>query len=163
MDDTTMRGIFVFQAESAAQTQQWANSDPAVKAGRLSAEVHGPWLIDPTDVHSPAETSGLDQYTLVLMKRGENWNPNAPGFADALKQHAGFMGEMRVQGNLAVAGRFPFEAQGDLRGVAIFRVAAEQTARILESDPAVKGGLFKPDSHPWATGKGVLESGEPLK
>jgi uncharacterized protein YciI len=75
MDDTTLRGIFVFQAESAAQVQEWTNSDPAVKADRLSAEVHGPWLIDPSAIHNPVEPPGFEPYTLVLMKWGDNWTP----------------------------------------------------------------------------------------
>src|ERR1039458_6688969 len=78
MEDTVLRGIFVFQADSAAQAQEWANSDPAVRAGRLSPEVHGPWLIDPSTIHNPAEPPGMEQFTLVLMKRGDNWDPNAP-------------------------------------------------------------------------------------
>src|SRR5271170_1329816 len=79
LDDTALRGIFVLQAESAAQAQEWADSDPAVKAGRLAAEVHGPWDIDASAIHSPKDPQGLQQYTMVLIKRGENWKPDAPG------------------------------------------------------------------------------------
>jgi len=163
MDDTVLRGIFVFQADSVAQVQEWADSDPAVKAGRLSAEVHGPWLIEPSAIHNPSEPPGFEQYTLVLMKRGDGWNPNAPEFMDVMKQHHAFVKQMTDQGNMAVAGPFPLGDQGELRGVAIFRVGTEQTGKLTQEDPIVKAGLIKAEIHPWGTGKGVLASGQPMQ
>jgi len=163
MDDTILRGIFVFQADSAAQVQEWANSDPAVKAGHLSAEVHGPWLIDPNTIHDPAEPPGFEQYTVVLMKRGDHWNPNAPEFMDVMKEHHAFVKRMTDQGNMAIAGPFPFSDQGELRGVAIFRVGTERTAKLTQDDPIVKAGLLETEIHPWGTGKGVLASGQPMQ
>src|SRR5258708_12467456 len=53
MDDTTLRGIFVLQAESAAQAREWVDSDPAVKAGRPSPQFHAPWHITPSTIHPP--------------------------------------------------------------------------------------------------------------
>src|ERR1700689_3441231 len=163
LDDTTLRGIFVLQAESAAQAQEWADSDPAVKAGRLAAEVHGPWLIDSSAIHAPEGPAGFEQYSLVLMKNGDKWNPNAPEFMDVMKQHHAYVKLMIDAGNLAVAGPFPFGDPGELRGVGIFRVGAEQTAKLLQDDPVVKAGLLKPEIHPWGTGKGVLAAGQPMQ
>jgi uncharacterized protein YciI len=107
MDNTTLRGIFVLQADSAAQAQEWADGDPAVKAGRLSAELHGPWLIDPSAIHPATEPPAMEQYTLVLMKRGGNWNPNSPEFIAVMKQHPAFAKQMIEQGNLPSPDRFP--------------------------------------------------------
>jgi len=163
MDDTVLRGIFVFQAASAVQAQEWADSDPAVKAGRISAEVHGPWLIDPSAIHNPSEPAGFEQYTLVLMKRGDRWNPNAPEFMDVMKQHHAFLKQITDQGNFAIGGPFPFSDQGELLGASIFRVGTEQTAKLTQEDPFVKAGLIKPEVHAWGTGKGVLASGQPLQ
>jgi uncharacterized protein YciI len=162
MDDTALRGIFVFHADSAPQAQEWANGDPAIKAGRLSAEVA--WTVaHRTERHSRSCRPGFEQYTLVLMKRGDHWNPNAPEFMDVMKQHHAFVKRMTDQGNMAIAGPFPFSDQGELRGVAIFRVGAEQTAKLTQDDPIVKAGLLKAEIHPWGTGKGVLASGQPMQ
>ena len=162
-DDTSLRGIFVLKADSLEQAQDWARSDPAIKAGRLAAEVHGPWLIDPSAIHEPATTQGMEQYTLVLMKSGEKWNPNAPGFMDVMKQHPAFVKEMAAKGKIAIAGHFPFSVPGELRGVTIFRVAAEETGKLIEDDPTVKAGLLKTEIHPWITGTGVLAPGQPMQ
>jgi uncharacterized protein YciI len=168
LDDIPLRGIFVFRADSAAQAQEWASSDPAIKAGRLAAEVHGPWLIDPNAVHHPAEHSGagldgFQQYTLVLMKRGEKWSPNTPEFIDGLKQHPAYIKQMTERGAMAIAGPFPLSDAGEIRGVAIFRVGAEETAKLVQEDPTIKAGLLKPEIYSWGTVKGVLAPGQPLQ
>lgn len=163
MDDTSLRGIFVLKADSLEQAQDWAGSDPAIKAGRLVAETHGPWLIDPSAIHEPATTQGMEQYTLVLMKSGDGWNPSTPGFMDVMKQHPAFVKEMTEKGKIAVAGHFPFSDPSELRGVTIFRVGAEETAKLVQEDPMVKAGLLKTEIHPWITGKGVLVPGQPMQ
>ena len=163
MDDTTLRGIFVLQAESAVQAQSWADSDPAVQAGRLAAELHGPWMIDPGAMHAAAEPPGMEKYTLALMKSGEHWNPDAPEFMEVIRRHHAFIQEMTEKGNIAIAGPFPLSVQGELRGVVIYRVGEAQAAKLAEEDPVVKAGILKAELHPWATGKGVLASGQPLQ
>lgn len=163
MDDMSLRGIFVLKAESLEQAQDWAGSDPAIKAGRLVAEMHGPWDIDPSAISEPETTQGMEQYTLVLLKSGEKWNPSALGFMDVIRQHHAVLQEMIEKGKIAVAGPFPLSDPGELRGVTIFRVGVEETAKLVRDDPTVKAGLLKTEIHPWITGKGVLASGQPMQ
>jgi uncharacterized protein YciI len=163
MDDTALRGIFVFQAQSATQVQEWANGDPAVKAGRLAAEVLGPWHIDADAIHPPSTPGGMDEYTLVLMKRTPKWKSNALAFNFVVKQYPAFTQRMTARGYVAIAGLFPLSVPGELRAVTIFRVGMEQTATLLKDDPTVKANLLKPEIHSWATGKGVLASGQPTR
>ncbi len=44
MKDGDLRGIFVFNTESAEEAKAWAEADPAVKAGRLIVDIR-PWLV----------------------------------------------------------------------------------------------------------------------
>ena len=162
VDDTVLRGIFVLRAKSTVEAQQLANGDPAVKAGRLSAEIHGPWFIDSSLIHEPnASQQGMQQYTLVMLKRGEKWDPGAPEFTDLVNQYPVFLKRMTSQGKVAIAGPFPFAVPGELRGVAIFRVPAEQATKLMEEDAAVKAGVLKLETHPWITATGVLVPGLP--
>jgi uncharacterized protein len=43
-DDGDLRGVFVFDTASREEAQAWADSDPAVKAGRLVPELHSWWI-----------------------------------------------------------------------------------------------------------------------
>ena len=163
MDDTALRGIFVLTADSRQQAEEWANSDPAIKAGRLTPEIHGTWFIDPSAIHAPADGESLEQYSMVLMNSTAQWNPGGPQFDEILQQHGAFVKKMVDEGKVALAGHFAFNDPGELRGIEIFRVAPEQAAKLLEDDPAVKGGAMKPEIHPWLTGKGVLAPGQPFQ
>jgi len=164
MDDSTLRGIFVLHAESLDQAQDWANGDPAVHAGRLTAEVYGPWLLPEGALHEvPADTKGMEQYTLVLMKRGEKWDPRAQSVSEILQQHYAFLDNLTSEENVAVAGPFPVNAHTDLNGVAIFRVGVDKTNQLLQGDPSIKAGVLVPEVHPWITGKGVLKPGQPFE
>jgi uncharacterized protein YciI len=161
-DDTVLRGIFVLRVKSIAEAQELANGDPAVKAGRLSAEIYGPWFIDSNAIHQPsAAQQGMQQYALILLKRGEKWDPGAPGFADLVNQYPVALKRMTSQGKVAIAGPFPFAVPGELRGVAIFRVPADQATKLMQDDAAVKAKVLKLETHPWITATGVLPPGLP--
>lgn len=153
LEDTPLRGIFVFHADSAQQVQEWAGSDPAIQAGRLATEIHGPWLVNPGAIHGPDESvKGMEQYTLVLLTKGDKWAGDP----------ASFFADLKSDSTMAVGGLFDPEDKGDLRGAAIFCAGADATAKLLQDTSQVKAGLLKPEIHSWITGKGVLAPGQPF-
>jgi len=85
VDDTELRGIFVLRALSARQAQDWANQDPAVRAGRLQAEVHGPWMIQPEQIHPASGTTCVE-----LLRR---IRPCAAGAKRVLSASVGFLAD----------------------------------------------------------------------
>jgi uncharacterized protein YciI len=160
-DDTAMRGIFVFKAASKEQALEWANTDPTVPAGRMVMEVRGPWMIRGEAIHETSTPNVLERYTMALFSSGEKWNPASAEYTELLKAHLAMIGKLTQEGKLALAG--PFADEGDLKGIFIYSVNAEEAARLVQEDPLVKAGYLKPELHPWLTAKGVLAAGQAMK
>jgi uncharacterized protein YciI len=161
MDNGVLRGIFVIKAASLDQAKEWANSDPAIKAGRLEAEVHGPWMIRPQGIHETDTPNTLEKYSLLLAHQGDKWDPKSPMLQDVVKQHLPYVMGLMQQGKLALAG--PFHDDGELKGIFIYSVPMDEAMKLEAEDPAVKNGFFKIEGHPWATAKGVLAAGQPMQ
>jgi uncharacterized protein YciI len=160
MEDLPMRGIFVFRAHSKDEALAWANSDPAVKAGRLEPELHGPWRLVIGHIQHTDDEVNLERYTTVLVRKGENWKRDAA--EDLVRQHVSYLQHLETEGKVALAG--PFQDDGDLRGVLIYRTEVAEAQQLADNDPMVKAQHFsKPEAHGWFTGKGVLPSGLPMK
>ena len=63
LDGQNLRGIFVFNVETVEEAKQFAESDPAVKAGIFDLEFH-PWygsaaLMETTNLHHRVEKSNI--------------------------------------------------------------------------------------------------------
>jgi uncharacterized protein len=163
-DDTALRGIFVFKADSRALVDDWTHTDPAVQAGRLAAQIYGPWVVERGAIYEPETTEGMEQYTLVLMNaENSSSTPSLANLMDLMTQHAAFLHDQTLAGKIAVGGEFLAQDSRPLRGVIIFRVGAEESAKLIQADPIVKAGVLIAEIHPWITGKGVLAPAQPMQ
>jgi uncharacterized protein YciI len=153
-DNGEIVGIFVFRAKSAEEARAWAESDPAVKAGFFSAEMH-PWWSEDV-MKKPSSPFKLTTAYLALLTRGAKWTPEkTPATEELQKAHMANIIRLAEMKKLVVAG--PFGDNGQLRGIFVFKVASIDEARALsETDPAVQAGRLAIDIHPWLVPEGVL-------
>ena len=153
-DDGDIAGILVFRAKSAEEARAWAESDPAVKAGFFSAEMH-PWWSEDV-MKKPSSPIKLTTAYLALLTRGAKWTPEVtPATEELQKAHLANILRLAEMKKLVVAG--PFGDDGQLRGIFVFKVASIDEARALtETDPAVQAGRLAIDLHPWLVPEGVL-------
>jgi uncharacterized protein YciI len=153
-DNSDIAGVFVFRAKSAEEARAWAESDPAVKAGFFSIEMH-PWWSEDV-MKKPSSPFKLTTAYLALLTRGVKWTPEkTPATEELQKAHMANIIRLAEMKKLVVAG--PFGDNGQLRGIFVFKVASIDEARALtETDPAVQAGRLAIDIHPWLVPEGVL-------
>lgn len=153
-DNGDLAGVVVLRAASKEEAREWAENDPAVKAGFFVAEMH-PWWSEDV-MKKPATPFKLTTAYLAFLTRGAKWTPEeTPATAELQKAHMANIYRLAETKKLVVAG--PFGDDGQLRGIFVFKVATLAEARALaDTDPAVQAGRLALDIHPWMVPEGVL-------
>ena len=92
--------------------------------------------------------SKLVQFQLAILKKGPKWTgPQAPETQKILHQHLINVLALLDSGKAVIAG--PFGDDTDLAGIFILRASSSEAKTWVDSDPAVKAGLFIAELHPW--------------
>ena len=153
-DDSDIAGVLVFRAKSAVEALEWAEADPAVKAGFFKAEMH-PWWSEDV-MKKPTAPLSMTTVYLGFLTRGAKWTPEQTrATAELQKAHMANINRLAQMKKLVVAG--PFGDDTTLRGIFVFKVASIDEAKALaETDPAVQAGRLVIDMHPWLVPEGIL-------
>ncbi len=108
---------------------------------------------------APAESTAthfrMAVYYLVLLHRGPTYTDRPS--AEQTKIFRGHMDNIRRLGDagkLVLAG--PFEDDGDLVGVLVFKVdSLAEAKQLVTTDPAIRSGRFTAEIHPWYAPSGL--------
>jgi len=153
-DKGEIRGLYVLRAKSASQAREWADADPAVKAGHFSVEMH-PWWSEEV-MKKAASPMKMTAAYIGFLSRGAKWTPEkTPQTEELQKAHMANIQKLADTKKLVVAG--PFGDNGQLRGIFVFKVASlEEAKELAATDPAVQAGRLSIDMHPWLVPEGIL-------
>lgn len=153
-DEGEIRGLYVLRAKSAAEAREWADADPAVKAGHFSVEMH-PWWSEEV-MKKAASPMKMTTAYIGFLSRGAKWTPEkTPETEELQKAHMANINRLAETKKLVVAG--PFGDNGQLRGIFVFKVASlEEAKELAATDPSVQAGRLSIDVHPWLVPEGIL-------
>lgn len=99
----------------------------------------------PTETTDPPKTASKATY-LVLYRPGPAWLTGKSVMEQPLKEHGKYMLSLYMKGSMKLAGPLT----DDAGGAVLLEVSNEAEAKaIVTNDPAVKGGIFLYEMHPW--------------
>lgn len=121
-------GLLIFSLSAAAQTKA---DNPTPEFDKELAQKLG------------ADQYGMRNYVHVLLKTGPVKVEDKEERGRIFAGHFANMGRLAEEGKLVMAGPFD-DPEGVLRGMFVFDVTTIEEARsLVESDPAVKAGIFR--------------------
>lgn len=121
----------------------------ALMAGALRAQAPNPAYDKQLADSLGADAYGMKYYVLVILKTGPRPADNKDTVAALFKGHMENIGRMAKEGKLAVAGPMG-KNDRQWRGIFILNVpTVEEAQRLLQTDPAVAGGLLEADCLSW--------------
>lgn len=158
----TISGIFFFKTPSIEKAREIAANDPTVVEHRNTVDVHawrGPVGMGAEyfRLHKehPETPENMGIQPLVMMHYETAWKGTSQQTAAVMDAHLKYVSDLRRDGKLGAAGAF--EGESDLALLIIFqRIQMEEAQRLVAADPAVKGGLLRPELHIWWSSAHVL-------
>lgn len=96
-----------------------------------------------------ADDYGMKQYVFVILKTGPAKVEDKAKLNELFRGHMKNIGRLADEGKLVVAGPF-MKNDKNYRGLFIFNVKTVEEAKVLlDTDPAVKAGVFEAEMVPW--------------
>ena len=101
------------------------------------------------------DMSSMDRYVFGILSRGASWTPERTPRTDSIQ--AGHMANIRRMAALgALIGAGPFQGDGAMRGVFIFRdLPPDSIRKLCADDPAIRSGRLALELHPWMAPAGI--------
>ena len=123
-------GLFIFQADSKQQVEEWLSTDPGVQAKRWDIEIL-PYTPRTGSVCSVGEPYQMTMYTFV--RYGINQSKDTfSDLAASVKEHNDYLKKLVATGNVVTEASF-----GDNEG-GILVVKGDITKEVIEQDPSVQ-------------------------
>ena len=151
-----LREIMVFKEGSLTEALAVVAESPAVKARMLRRDGLT-WYAARKYITPPKKPLSMKEYVFGLLVRGPKWTKEVTEETKKLQDgHMANINRLAQAGKLVLAG--PFVADGDRRGVFIFKVPTVAEAQALtDTDPAVAAGRLKIELHRWSVPEGTLK------
>jgi uncharacterized protein YciI len=97
-----------------------------------------------------ADELGMKNYFLVILKTGSNTTTDKDILQNSFRGHMDNIHRLAEEGKLVIAGPFLTKNANNYRGIFILNTKTkEETATLLQSDPAIKNKIFEVEIYPW--------------